>query len=182
MHGMKLATLLAFATSSVMASHIVKVNFRRFSHEGCSETFHIAKDTHLEDPHCKTFDHDEPPFMSFTSNIENGDVIKHACHVTVFDQPNCKGTGFTMADLQNSSADCGNTGGVTGRSALVHCAKRVDPQNIVTSTPSHTPTVIQKPVSTSTVTVKRTSSTLSTTTVTLVPQPSSPCQEVCDSQ
>ncbi|KAI7309113.1 hypothetical protein KC315_g13121 [Hortaea werneckii] len=91
-----LAALLALSTTSTLA---VEFKFRRFSQPDCNEKFHIAKDTHLHDPHCKTFDHHEPPFESFMAIAEEhqGDVREKFCEVVVFDQPECKGQGYTMA-------------------------------------------------------------------------------------
>ncbi|KAI7525249.1 hypothetical protein KC331_g17648, partial [Hortaea werneckii] len=96
MHNLMRLALLALSTTSTLA---VEFKFRRFSQPDCNEKFHIAKDTHLHDPHCKTFDHHEPPFESFKAIAEEhqGDVREKFCEVVVFDQPECKGKGYTMA-------------------------------------------------------------------------------------
>ncbi|GAB1739335.1 hypothetical protein NU219Hw_g4078t1 [Hortaea werneckii] len=126
-HLMQLALLALSTTSTTLA---VEFKFRRFSQPDCNEKFHIAKDTHLHDPHCKTFDHHEPPFESFKAIAEEhqGDVREKFCEVVVFDQPECKGKGYTMADEQLVSTTCGNPftspPHVAGRSVRISCSKR----------------------------------------------------------
>ena len=88
-------SLLASAIPNVMA---VKVTFRRFTHEGCNDNFNIAKDTHLDDTHCKTFDHDEPPFMSFSAIPEKDqdDITKKLCYIVAYADRKCTGKAYTM--------------------------------------------------------------------------------------
>ncbi|GAB1727300.1 hypothetical protein NU195Hw_g7746t1, partial [Hortaea werneckii] len=178
-----LALLAALSTTSTLA---VEFKFRRFSQPDCNEKFHIAKDTHLHDPHCKTFDHHEPPFESFMAIAEEhqSDVRVKFCEVVVFDQPECKGQGYTMADEQLASQTCGNPftspPRVAGRSVRISCAKRAP--NVATYPPTsssiahssttvvgeHTVTVHHtKPGAVKTVTEAPKEST---TTLTLVPQ------------
>ncbi|RMY51189.1 hypothetical protein D0863_14663 [Hortaea werneckii] len=118
MHNLIHLALLALTTTSTLA---VEFKFRRFSQPDCNEKFHIAKDTHLHDPHCKTFDHHEPPFESFKAIAEEhqGDVREKFCEVVVFDQPEYE---------QLVSTTCGNPftspRRVAGRSVRISCSKR----------------------------------------------------------
>lgn len=192
---MKLA-LLALATSSSMAVH---VTFRRFSEPDCPETNHIAKDTDLHNPHCKTFDHHEPPFESFLAipNDDEEDMVNKLCQAVIYAEPGCKGAAFTFdgqyssfishsmllymvltssTDLETSQDVCGNPINVQGRSVKISCQPR--PQTVLTSTLTPSPThivIADRPTATVTVT---TAATHSLKTVTLVPQSTSFCD--CD--
>ncbi|KAI7349659.1 hypothetical protein KC354_g13129 [Hortaea werneckii] len=197
MHNLIHLALLALTTTSTLA---VEFKFRRFSQPDCNEKFHIAKDTHLHDPHCKTFDHHEPPFESFKAIAEEhqGDVREKFCEVVVFDQPECKGKGYTMAgetnptpplqpnptDEQLVSTTCGNPftspRRVAGRSVRISCSKRAPDVGTFPPTSSsvassatvvgqHTVTVHHTKPATAVKTVTEAPKE-STTTITLVPQ------------
>ncbi|KAK5137894.1 hypothetical protein LTR08_006663 [Meristemomyces frigidus] len=187
--------LMASAVTNVMA---LKVNFRRYSQPDCDTNFHIAKDTHLDSPHCKTFDHHEPPYESFVAVPEDdvNDITNKFCQIVAYEQADCKGQGATMGDMQVAANTCGNplaAAGFGGRSVKVVCNKRAESiqtltptksstaivqivQSTVTVAPSSTmalTTVTMPPNSTMTMTT-----TMQTTTITLVPQKASTC--VCD--
>lgn len=96
MHGIMKLALLALSVSSTLA---VEFKFRRYSQPDCDPKFHIAADTNLHNPHCKTFDLDEPPFESFYAMAEEHqeDIKNKFCQIIAFDQPGCKGHAYTMA-------------------------------------------------------------------------------------
>lgn len=92
---LSLAVLGSMALSTVSA---VKITFKRYSQPGCHEdTQHIAADTHLESPHCKTFDTDEPAFYSFKTHGEEDmdEVYEKYCYAVVYDGEGCHGHAFT---------------------------------------------------------------------------------------
>ena len=96
--------LTSFAVSAIAVSTVsaIDIKFRRFSRRGCHEgTEHIAADTHLHDPHCKSFDTDEPAFYSFNIEHEdNGDDLKNKyCYAIIYDDTDCTGRAFTYGGL-----------------------------------------------------------------------------------
>lgn len=98
----KLAVLaIAAATASA-----VDIKFARFAEVDCIfNDHHINKDTHLHNPHCKTFDEDEPKFESFLFTVEDDqeDLYNKLCKVTVFSESNCQGPSSTIGGKLPSS-------------------------------------------------------------------------------
>lgn len=112
MPSLKSLTLVALVAASASAgwfdrykfhSKNVELTFRRFSQEGCNEAYHIAKDTHLNDPHCKSFDDKEVPFHSFYAAVDEGNTVKYECEVTVYDQKDCKGNSYVLEGAYTAS-------------------------------------------------------------------------------
>ena len=100
---LQLALLAVAATTSVSA---VDIRFRRYADADCVVHSHINKDTHLHNPHCKSFDHDEPAFWSFIvggPEDHTKDLNKKECKATVFEQKDCKGVGYTLGGKPLSS-------------------------------------------------------------------------------
>ena len=91
-----LAAILAVAATQVSA---VDIKFRRYAQPGCNyDNNHIEADTHLHDPHCKTFSDKEPAFYSFEVIGEDDmeDLNEKLCKATVYHEEDCKGNGFTF--------------------------------------------------------------------------------------
>ncbi|KAK5127850.1 hypothetical protein LTR85_004967 [Meristemomyces frigidus] len=182
MHGFQnIAVSLGLMTLAVTNTMAVQVTFKRYSQPNCDTQFHIAKDTHLHNPHCKTFDHHEPPFESFMADPEDdiSDVTNKKCQVVVFEAKDCQGKGYTMDDLKVSQNRCGNpslSSGYTinGRSVKIQCEDR--PKTILTLTPTSTPSptrVIQiETVLPSSKSSTSSSKSMEITTITLYPKPS----------
>ncbi|KAK4546543.1 hypothetical protein LTR36_001760 [Oleoguttula mirabilis] len=171
MYGFKnFAVSLGLLTMAVTNTVAVQVKFKRFSQPDCDSTFHIAKDTNLHNPHCKTFDHHEPPFESYWAYPEDDkkDMDNKLCQIEIFEAANCKGNPYTMGDLKEAQGYCGNTLNSTGhggRSVRIKCND--GPKSILTLPPTRVSTIVI-PVSTTSI-----RTTMDRTTVTLVPQPSS---------
>ncbi|EMC99126.1 hypothetical protein BAUCODRAFT_392489 [Baudoinia panamericana UAMH 10762] len=148
----------------------LRVTFRRFSQPGCTEHYHIAKDTHLKAGHCKTFGKDEPPFESFkVEGPEKGNWHNKKCSAIAYDQPKCVGNAFTMDDFEQSAGACGNWQAPGGRSVFIRCEDRPKPAPLpvvistiqVIPTPFTTITSQPNDVTTVTSTVPHTTSTSS---------------------
>lgn len=95
---MKLTTLTPVLLALTSGITALEIKFIRYSRRGCtSDAYHIAADTNLENPYCKTFDSDEPAFYSFKIEHEDdGDDLKeNYCQATVYDQAGCTGKAFT---------------------------------------------------------------------------------------
>ena len=90
--------ILAIATSTASA---VDIKFARFADTDCIDHHHITKDTHLHNPHCKTFDPDEPKFESFmfTTEDDQDDLYNKLCKAIVFSESNCQGESSTIGEM-----------------------------------------------------------------------------------
>lgn len=100
-------TLLATAATLVSAwDGDVDILFKRYAHADCNGLTHIAKDTHLHNPHCKTFDHHEPNFYGFSFAFDDAEDHRNAvdkyCEVIVFEQADCQGKAFTLGSTSAS--------------------------------------------------------------------------------
>ena len=100
MVSLKNLAVLAIAAATATA-HSLDIRFRRFAPPGSDEDNHISKDTHLHDPHCKTFDHHEPAFYSFSVIPESNedDIYMKDCYVTVFDREECQGNASNFTSM-----------------------------------------------------------------------------------
>ena len=76
----------------------LEVTFRRFATTDCLDEHHINKDTHLNNPHCKTFDEDEPVFRSFMAIPEDNkdEIFTLNCSATVYSDKSCMGNSFSL--------------------------------------------------------------------------------------
>lgn len=93
---------LAVMAVAITAVSSLDIKFMRYSKAGCHEDFdHIAADTHLEDPYCKSFDTDEPAFYSFKIETEDEaeDLQNKYCYAVVFDGEDCSGRAFTYGGM-----------------------------------------------------------------------------------
>lgn len=195
----RLLSLFLLAGVAIKTATAVDILFKRYSQPGCDkETQHIAKDTHLDDNHCKTFDEDEPAYYSFIVKPEDDieDAYNKFCTATVYDQKDCHGNSFSyggmslrlftdsysmlgLADIRTDMAGmfgmCQDST-IPGRSVYIACESASN--NAAATTIMSVPTTMetmatmvtqQVQVISSVSTITSTSRPLPTTTVTLIP-------------
>ncbi|KAK3718204.1 hypothetical protein LTR37_005319 [Vermiconidia calcicola] len=160
---------LAVAITSTTA---IDITFRRFAKAGCDDLNHIAKDTHLHDPHCKSFDMHEPTFSSFQVSPEDDedDLNTKTCWATVYDGEDCTGQSNDFVDMSAYMNTCVDSTRVAGRSVKISCQEKTN--TAVTEFHQHYVTV------TATETATSQSTTIpETTTLMLYPHEPASCSE-----
>ena len=94
--------LITFGVMAIAATAVsaIDIKFSRFAKHGCDSISHISADTHLHDPHCKTFDESEPRYYSFNWSTEDDgeDLDNKQCQATVYSEADCHGEAqvFTL--------------------------------------------------------------------------------------